>query len=233
MKQFLKNTFNDFLHLFFPHNCMGCGIDVLPKDVLLCAECANQLPYTSFLKHPDNPVEKKFYGRLKIEHAGSSFYFIKNSLMQHLISELKYKGNMDSGFYLGKILGLLIMESGRFDDVECIVPLPLNELKQRKRGYNQATIIAKGITEVWPKPIFENGMKRIVFTETQTHKDRISRWQSMDGVFAINNKNDLENKHVLLVDDVVTTGATLEACGLELLKAEGSRLSLATVAYTI
>lgn len=233
MKAFIHNSINDFLHLFFPHNCMGCGIDMPANDSVLCAQCASHLPETSFLNHEANPVEKKFYGRLKAEQAGSAFYFIKDSLMQHLIGELKYKGKIDAGIYLGKLLGNAIKSSKRFEDVECMIPLPLNEVKLRKRGYNQAAVIAKGIAEVWQKPIIENAIVRTVFTETQTHKDRISRWQTMEGVFALSNKNIIENKHVLLVDDVVTTGATLEACGLELLKANGLKLSLATVAYTI
>lgn len=230
----LSNTYlQDFLHLFFPHNCLGCGSEVLQGDSLLCAQCAGQLPETSFLAHATNPVEKIFYGRMPVQNAGSAFYFLKDSLMQHLITELKYKGNKDSGIYLGKLLGNKIKESKRFEDVECIVPLPLNEIKLRKRGYNQAALIAQGIAEIWQKPVHENAMQRIIFTETQTHKDRISRWQTMEAVFAINNKIILEHKHILLVDDIVTTGATLEACGLELLKVEGTKLSIATVAYTI
>ena len=233
MKKNGHTYLHDLAHVFFPHNCAGCGSDAPARGNLLCAECATQLPETAFLNHRDNPVEKIFYGCMKTEQAGSAYFFTKESLMQHLLTELKYKGNMDAGLYLGKLLGRKIKESTRFDDVDCIVPLPLNEEKQFKRGYNQAALIARGIAEIWDKPYYENAMQRMVFTETQTHKDRISRWQTMEGVFGVNNKNILEGKHILLVDDVVTTGATLEACGSEILKVDGTKLSIATVAYTL
>jgi predicted amidophosphoribosyltransferase len=120
-----------------------------------------------------------------------------------------------------------------FDDVDLIIPLPLNDKKLFKRGYNQASVIAKGITSIWHKPVIENAVDRILFTETQTHKDRIARWETMEGVFTVTQPGLLKNKHVLLVDDIITTGATLEACGEAILKIPGMKLSVATIAYTI
>lgn len=233
MLRHLKTYALDFCHLFFPHVCNGCGTDVLADESMLCAACFQQLPSTGFISFPGNVIEKLFYGRLKVEQAGSAFYFNKNSLVQQLAFELKYKGNKDIGFYLGKLLGNQINESGRFNDVDVIIPLPLNAVKQRKRGYNQAEEICKGITAAWEKPLIANAVVRNVFTETQTHKNRISRWQTMDGVFAVNNPSMLQGKHILLVDDILTTGATIEACGSIILQVPGTRLSIATVAYTL
>ena len=229
----VKNYVEDLLHLLFPHNCAGCGTEVLnPKD-LLCAHCLITLPTTSFFSNPGNPVEKIFYGRLPLQQAGSAFYFNKDSLLQHLIIQLKYKGNRNAGIYLGRLLGKALSEAGRFDDVDLIIPLPLNEKKLFTRGYNQASVLAKGITEAWNKPVAEDAVERLLFTETQTHKDRISRWQTMEGVFTATHISALINKHILLVDDVITTGATLEACGSAISQVPGIKLSIATLAYTI
>ncbi|MEO8711755.1 MAG: phosphoribosyltransferase family protein [Parafilimonas sp.] len=229
----IKNYIDDFLHLFFPHICLGCNTDVLNSDNILCAECLNSLPVTGFLSAKENPVEKIFYGRLNIQQAGSAFYFNKDSVIQKTIIELKYKSNQRAGIFLGRLLGEEIIKSKRFDDVDVIIPLPLNDKKYFKRGYNQTWAIVNGITSVWKKPVIKNAVERIFFTETQTHKDRIARWKTMEGVFAVTQPSLLENKHVLLIDDVITTGATLEACGAVILKAPGAKLSMATVAYTI
>jgi ComF family protein len=229
----LSSHINDFAHLFFPHVCEGCGSDVLENNSLLCAACFLKLPETVFIKEENNPVEKIFYGRIKIETAGAGFYFTKHSLLQHLIIQLKYRGNKDVGFYLGKLLGYQLLQTERFNDIDAIIPLPLNAKKERKRAYNQAAVIAEGISSVWYKPILKNAVQRTVFTETQTHKDRISRWQTMEGVFATVDKSSLEGKHILLIDDIVTTGATLEACGEKILQVRETKLSIATIAYTI
>lgn len=228
-----KNYLEDFLHLFFPHNCSGCGTDILNNEDALCAHCLTQLPETGFLLKPENPVEKIFYGRLPVQHAGSAFYFNKDSLLQNLIIQVKYHGNQTAGIFLGRILGELISSSERFNDIDIIVPLPLNEKRLFKRGYNQALLLAKGIAEILQKSVVENAVERIFFTETQTHKDRITRWQTMEGVFKIADELAIKNKHILLVDDIVTTGATLESCGKTVLQAENTKLSITTLAYTI
>jgi ComF family protein len=224
---------NQFAHLFFPHICEGCGSDVIENGSWLCAECLLTLPETNFIGEPNNPVEKIFYGRLQIEAAGSAFYFTKHSLVQHLIVELKYHDNKEIGFYLGKLLGYRLAQTSRYNNVDTIIPLPLNPRKERKRGYNQAAIITEGIAAAWPKQVQKNSVQRSVYTETQTHKNRITRWQTMEGVFEIIDEELLADKHLLLVDDIVTTGATLEACGEKLLEVPGTKLSIVTLAYTI
>ena len=223
----------DLLHLFFPHYCEGCGNDVVQTDQLLCLQCLAKLPETRFFESPGNPVEKTFYGRLQIQSAGTAYYFTKDSLMQHLITELKYQGKQDIGKYLGRMAAMQMQKSDRFNNIDITIPLPLNDKKLQKRGYNQATAIAEGMSELLNIPVISNAVVRKLITETQTKKDRVSRWQTMQDVFEVKHRSALENKHVLLVDDIVTTGATLEACGNVILQVTGSKLSLATVAWTI
>jgi len=231
--QKLISYLKDFSHLLYPHNCEGCGTDVLNDNAILCTKCLFELPETGFCNTVNNPVEKIFFGRSNIANATAAYYFTKDSLLQHLMIELKYRNNKDVGSFLGKQLGYQLQESQRFNDVDVVVPLPLNPRKEKKRGYNQAMIICEGIASVWQKPVLKNVVIRTQFTETQTQQDRIHRWQNMQNVFAINDTNSLEGKHVLLVDDVITTGATLEACGAAILQIPGTKLSIATVAWTI
>jgi len=228
------NTYtNDLLHLFFPHHCTGCGSDVVEDKQMLCLQCQAKLPETNFFEVAGNPIEKTFYGRMAVQSAGAAYYFTKDSLIQHLVTELKYRSNTDIGTYLGKLTAYQMQKTDRFNSVDCIVPLPLNEKKLWKRGYNQAALICDGLSAVLNIPIITNAVIRKLFTETQTKKDRVSRWQSMQDVFEISNNSLLENKHVLLVDDIITTGGTLEACGTVMLQVPNLKLSIATVAWTI
>lgn len=229
----LKELSTDFLHLFFPHVCAGCGSDILESNHQLCLRCRSELPYTNFFKQPGNPVEQVFYGRLPVRNAAAGYFFTKDSLIQHLVTQLKYRGNREIGVYMGKLIGNELLKSERFSEVNIIIPLPLNPKRERKRGYNQAAAICNGIHQVWNRPVLEKAVYRKIFTETQTKKGRISRWQNMENVFAISDPSALQNKHILLVDDVITTGATLDVCGAEILKVPGTSLSIAALAYTI
>ena len=224
----VKEIKESVLHLFFPHICTGCGSDILNVESALCMRCVDAMPETNFELHPDNPVEKSFWGRLPLIGATAQFYFTKESLMQHLMHQFKYKGNRELGIQLGRMMGEQIMNSGRFD-ADALVPLPLFPVKEKRRGYNQATLLCQGIAERMKIPILDKAITRPQHTETQTKKGRIERWKNMEGKFILSDPNAIKNKHLLLVDDVVTTGATLEACGNELLKAENVRLSLATL----
>ncbi len=219
------------LHLFYPHICTGCGSDLVNENNLLCLQCISDLPHTNFAMHANNPVEKSFWGRLAITAAMSEFYFTKGTLIQTLIHEFKYKGNKDVGLYLGAIMGNSLLSSNRFTKIDALIPLPLFADKEFKRGFNQATILCNGISEVMNIPVINNNVIRTRFTETQTKKHRTERWKNVEGSFEIKNPKEITGKHILLVDDVVTTGATLEACGAEMLKVEGSQLSIATLAF--
>jgi ComF family protein len=181
--------------------------------------------------HANNPVEKIFWGRLALTAAMSEFYFAKGTLIQALIHEFKYKGNTDVGMYLGAMMGSSLLSNNRFTKIDALVPLPLFADKEFKRGYNQAAILCNGISEVTNIPVLINNIVRKRFTETQTKKHRTERWENVESSFEINRPGEIKDKHLLLVDDVVTTGATLEACGAEILKIEGARLSIATLAH--
>lgn len=218
-------------HLFYPHVCTGCSSDLIDDNNLLCLQCINDLPHTNFAMHTSNPVEKVFWGRLSITSAMSEFYFTKGTLIQTLIHQFKYKSNIDIGLYLGAIMGNSLLKSNRFNRIDALIPLPLNAEKEFKRGYNQATILCNGMSTVMGVPVIKNNVVRNRFTQTQTKKHRTERWENVEGSFAIKDPTVLNNKNILLVDDVVTTGATLEACGAEILKIEGTKLSIATLAY--
>ena len=170
--QTLKNIFSSTLHLFYPHVCTGCGSDLLQQDNLLCLHCINNLPHTNFAQHSNNPVEKIFWGRIPITAAHSEFYFSKEFLIQQLIHQLKYKNNTAIGFYLGELMGKTLSASNRFNNIDYLIPLPLYPDKEHKRGYNQATIICNGMSEVMNIPVLNDNVIRQKFTETQTRKHR-------------------------------------------------------------
>lgn len=228
----LKEIKNSLLHLAFPHVCEGCGTDNLQPEHLLCLRCASSLPSTNFHLHANNPIEKIFWGRLSVSCATAQYYFTKESLMQHLMHQFKYKGNKEVGIYLGKLMGWAMAESNRFSYVDALIPLPLHKSKEHKRGYNQAAVLCNGISSVLNRPVWKDVVIRPEQTETQTKKGRIQRWQNMEGKFELNNAGVIEGKHVLLVDDVVTTGATMEACGREILKAKNVQISIASLCFS-
>lgn len=225
----LTNLLSDFKHLFYPHICTGCGTDILAEDNMLCAKCFVNLPSTLYAQYANNPIEKIFIGRMKIESAHAEFYFAKESLIQHLVHQLKYKNNKDIGIYLGEMMGRSLQRSNRFTGVDVLIPLPLYPDKERKRGYNQAAVICEGMSKVLNIPVYYNVLLRRRFTETQTKKHRTERWENVEGSFDVKNEALIKGKHVLLVDDVITTGATLEASGSRLLKIENVKLSIATL----
>ena len=230
--QLLKEIKESLLHLAFPHVCEGCGSDNLEMGNLLCLKCLSSLPATEFHLHANNPIEKIFWGRLPLTHATAQYYFTKESLMQHIMHQLKYRSNKELGLYLGKLMGYALIKSNRFSNVDALVPLPLFPSKERKRGYNQATLLCQGMTEVMNKPVLKDAVARTINTDSQTKKGRIDRWLNMEGRFELIKGQDISNKHILLVDDVITTGATLEACGKELVKAENVQLSIATLCFS-
>lgn len=229
--QFLKTYFNDALHLFYPHHCLGCGSDLLSKDALLCAYCIHELPNTGFEKFEHNYVENIFRGRMPVRSAHSQFYFSKGKLVQQLIHELKYKANKEIGYYLGNMMGSCLLTGGRFTNIDYLIPLPLYPDKEYKRGYNQAAIICDGISRATQIPTMYNNVIRQRPTETQTKKHRSARWDNVANSFSIKNPDVLRNKNILLVDDVITTGASIEACGQIILQVSGTNISIAALAH--
>ncbi|MCX8019207.1 MAG: phosphoribosyltransferase family protein [Chitinophagaceae bacterium] len=230
IKKIVRDIKEAFLHTLFPHLCCGCGTDMLNSESTLCISCLAALPHTDFERYPDNPVEKLFWGRLPLKAATAQFYFTKESVIQNIIHRFKYKGHKEAGLQLGRMMGLRLLKSGRFD-VDALIPLPLYPPKERKRGYNQSAVLCEGISSVMNVPVLNDVVSRPYFTETQTRKGRIERWKNIEGKFSLNCASQIHGKKILLVDDVVTTGATLEACGAELLKAQPKELFIAACCY--
>ena len=226
----IKEIRDSLLHLLFPHVCSGRGSDIISKESILCMRCIDAMPETNFELHANNPVEKKFWGRLPLQQATAQYYFTRESLIQHLMHQFKYKRNRELGTQLGKMMGESLKNSNRFA-IDALVPLPLFLVKEKRRGYNQATVLCEGMAESLGVPVLKDVIIRSQHTDTQTKKGRIERWQNMEGKFVLTKQEAIRNKNVLLVDDVVTTGATLEACGAELLKGENVRLSIAALCY--
>jgi ComF family protein len=227
----LKNIVSSTLHLFYPHVCTGCGSDLLQAENLLCLKCIHNLPHTGFATLSENPVEKYFWGRIPLTAAYSQFYFSKEFLIQHLIHQLKYKGDTEIGFYLGEMMGTTLLKSNRFSSIDALIPLPLYADKEHKRGYNQAAVICNGMSAIMNVPVLSGAVIRRHATETQTRKHRTERWENVKDSFKVAKPAELNGKHLLLVDDVITTGATLEACGNVMLNATDAKLSIATLAY--
>ena len=217
--------------LFFPHHCAGCGTDRLDKQTEICLRCLHRLPLTHFTAQPDNPVEKIFWGRTHVQAATSLFFYSQDSTMQSLLHELKYRGNQALGIQLGSLLGTALKNTSRFP-VDVLVPVPLHPSKEKSRGFNQATLICQGIAAVTGLTVCTTLLRRNAQRSTQTKKDRAARWENMQGIFEATPFNEVPYKNILLIDDVITTGATLEACGQALLEAEERKLWIASVCYS-
>jgi ComF family protein len=190
----------------------------------------SDLPKTGFEKITDNPVSQLFWGRAEITYATAFCTFDKGGIMQHLMHQLKYKGDREVGEKLGQLFGSELLRSAPFREVELLIPVPLHPKRERKRGYNQSAEIGKGMSEAMGLPLLSGILIRNHYSATQTNKGRFDRWENVKELFSLNNPDMLEGKHMLLVDDVVTTGATLEACAQVLLKVPGTRVSIATIA---
>lgn len=229
----MKQWIYDFQHLVYPHTCMGCGTDEIEGTQYLCLTCLYSLPKTNFFSQSFNPVEEKFWGRTKIKHAGSAFFYDKDSSLQQLLKALKYRRNKDCGYFLSDLLMQEMKTACWLRELDAIIPLPLSEQRQHHRGYNQATVLSSAISRELQIPIWENAVARTVNTESQTHKTREERWSSMQNIFEIISTNQLEGKHLLLVDDVLTTGATMEVLCQSINKIAGVEISVATLAYTV
>lgn len=228
----LKTVLHSISHLLFPHLCNGCGSDLINGHHLVCLKCHQLLAETGFAAVSGNPVEKALWGRLDCVSAMSQYYFTKDSLLQKLIHQFKYKNNKDLARYFGLLMGETLQESERFQLPDALVPLPLFPDKKYKRGYNQSDLLCEGISEVLKVPVLYDAVLRIRYTSTQTLKTRMERWQNVEGVFMTAAKSELQQKRILLVDDVITTGATLEACGNAIVEdVPNVQLSVATLAY--
>jgi len=221
------NLFSDFIALFYPNYCYGCKDGLVKGEDILCTKCILDLPKTNY-HLGSSPVKEKLYGRLNVEHAFAFLKFRKTGIVQHLLHELKYNNHPEVGIKLGRLYGWEL-KNNSIDKFDLIVPVPLHATRKRKRGYNQSSKFAQGLSESLGVPWDESVSIRNASTATQTKKNRMERWNNVKDVFAVDHADRLQGKRVLLVDDVITTGATIEACGQHLIE-QGCTLSVACIA---
>lgn len=222
---------SDIIRLFFPNVCYACGEALMEQEEVVCLDCHFKLPRTGFHTHQENMISQIFWGRVQIHSATSFLFFNKGGNVQRLMHALKYKGHKNVGVYLGKLFGQALKESELFNGADMIVPVPLHPKKQYRRGFNQSEVIAKGMQESLDIPVSADNLVRLSYTSSQTKKARYNRWENVKGVFKVNDESAFEGKHLLLIDDVLTTGATMEACVAPLLKIPDTKVSVATLAY--
>ena len=227
----LKLLWIDHLvNLFYPNVCQSCGNSLKQQEEIICLSCVLQLPKTGFHMHEENPVSRVFWGRVNIKAATSFLFFSKQGKVQNLIHQLKYRRQKEVGVELGKLFGIDLQKSPLFTNIDFIIPVPLHPKKLRKRGYNQSLVIAEGLSKSMDVEIF-TGLQRKIHSSTQTKKSRYERWENVKDIFEVVNATALENKSILLIDDVLTTGATLEACATVLSEVPNITISIATLAY--
>lgn len=230
----LKNgVLGDFFSLFYPPYCYVCGKILVKNEKMVCSFCSTHLPYTDFHTYTPNPMEKMFWGRVEVEAATALFFFRKGGAVQELVHQLKYKGRREIGFILGKQLGSVLLENNLLSTVDVIVPVPLHPKRKRKRGYNQSEMIAEGIASVMNRPVCTTALSRTVHNPSQTRRGVIERWDNVCRIFSLSDASAISDKHLLLVDDVVTTGATLEAAAHVLKTIPGVRISIAALAFDV
>jgi len=227
----LTRCTTDLINLLFPDLCNACGNILYHGEALICTTCLYDLPFTDYHLYAANPVARQFWGRVPIHAAMSFLYFGKGSRVQQMIHALKYKGRTQLGVRLGEMLGTALLKANLYQGITMIIPVPLHKKQERNRGYNQSKCIADGIALVLNVPVENECITRIKRTESQTKKTRFNRYLNMTTVFSVINPAKLENQYILLVDDVMTTGSTLEACATLLLEHKLHRLSIATLAF--
>ena len=225
----MPGFFEDFLDLIYPKLCITCDRKLVTQEKYICLHCLSDLPRTKF--HPDmeNKVAQLFWGRVKVAYATSWLFFRKGSRYQKLVHYLKYKGLKELGEEMGLLFGNELKESP-FQQIDVVVPVPLHPKKLKQRGYNQSEWIARGIAASLSKPLSADNLVREIFTPTQTRKTRFERWQNVEGIFSVKQPARFFRKHVLVIDDVVTTGSTLEAAVVAILQAGAEKVSIATLA---
>ena len=224
--------FSDLVNILFPRVCAACGEVLLKLEQEICLACTVHLPKTDFHKIQGNPVAKIFWGRIEIENAFAYYHFHKGNKVQHMLHQLKYKGAQKLGEKIGQLYGHELINSVFCKEIDFIVPVPLHPKKLKKRGYNQSESFAKGLSQTLNIPFNTKLLTRAVNSETQTKKNRFNRWENVSEIFCADDNNiQFNHRHILLVDDVITTGATIEACARDL-KAKQIRVSVAAIAST-
>lgn len=222
--------FKSLLNLFFPKVCYACSTLLSDNEDTICINCRHDLPVTNFHFDNDERLKKVLYGRVKIENGTALFRFEKEGPVQRLIHGLKYRGYENIGFTLGNWLGGELKDVEAYQDIDIVIPVPLHKKKLQKRGYNQVAKFGQQIALALNANYIDNALVKITNTKSQTKKTRLARWKNSEELFAMKNITAIENKHILLVDDIITTGATIEACSLVLNQAKNVKISVVTMA---
>lgn len=223
--------FKNLINLFFPEVCYACNNMLSDNENGICTICRHELPITNYHLETDNPVEKVFYGRVKLENATSLLLFQKKGMVQQLLHNLKYRGHEEIGEILGQWLGHELKNSSKFKDIDLVIPVPLHKSKQRKRGYNQVSKFAQELAKALDAKYIDNVLVKTIPTHTQVFKTRFARWDESKAIFNVQNSELIKAKHILLVDDIITTGATIESCSNALLNHNKDiKISVATMA---
>ncbi|NOU46488.1 MAG: ComF family protein [Bacteroidales bacterium] len=233
MKKQKLPLFDNLLSLLYPQVCAACGTLLYSHEETVCLSCRVLLPKTGYEKEESNPVSRVFWGRIPFNAVSACYFFSKQGKIQHLIHELKYKKNTDAGLFLGKEIAKELIQSPLYQNIDCIVPVPLHPKKIRIRGYNQSEIIGKGMAEVIQSRLNTNNLLRTAASTSQTKKSRFARWENVKDIFVLNQPEEFAGKHILLVDDVITTGSTIEACGRALMQSPGIKVSVAAAACAV
>lgn len=225
------NALKNLLNLLFPKCCNGCAVQLLTYETTICLRCRHELPLTNHFSNPENETFKKFYGKLPVEHASSVVYFNKKGIVQQLIHNLKYKGAQEVGTFFGTLYSDPVQNDAILKTVDEVIPVPLHPKKLRERGYNQVTTFGKSLANGLQVPLNEKLLERKRYSKTQTTKNIFGRTELSTVLFDVRFSEKDHGKHFLLVDDVITTGSTLEACGKALLKIPGAKISVIAMAY--
>ena len=230
----LPSLLTDFINLLFPSLCLACGQALRGGEQHLCTACRAELPYTDFHRLPpaQSPLGRRFWGKLPVHYALSYLRFVQHGRVQELLHQLKYQGQQQVGVALGELYGAELVAAGLTAEFDLIVPVPLHHRKLARRGYNQAAAFAEGLSAGLHLPARADALRRNAHTASQTRKSRAQRWDNVATVFEAAESGSIISQRILLVDDVLTTGATLEACGLALLAAGAAQVSIATIAST-
>lgn len=220
----------NILSIFYPRSCVSCRDALQQHEKLLCTNCLLHLPETNYHLDKENPLQLLFRGRVPIENIAALLFYKKGNQVQHILHALKYNGNQEIGEFLGHYYGLQLSKEDNYQQIDLILPIPLHPKKLKNRGYNQSECIAKGLSRSMAIPYRTDILIRTVFTETQTKKSRFNRWKNVEEVFKVVEEDEIAGKHLLLCDDVLTTGATLEAAISKTLDAGASHISIITLA---
>lgn len=222
--------FRNLINIFFPKVCLTCQLQLVDNEKHLCTICRHSLPLTNFHFNNDDFISKLFYGRAKIKTGTALLHFEKKGITQQLMHQLKYREQQQVGTFLGTWLGTELSNCKDYANIDVVIPVPLHKKKLRSRGYNQVTKFGKEIATALQADYLDNVLVKVTNTSSQVTKNRFSRWTGKNDAFALTNSQKITGKHILLVDDIITTGATLEACMLELNKAKNLKISIATMA---